>query len=165
MEQDAHVAGASKHILEQAVSALRTALGDRLNAVVLFGSRARGDAREDSDWDLLIIAEDLPEDPLERCRYLKQLLPSGCRGAVALIPRTPKAFEDHLPSLYLDIALDGRILYDPTGYAAERLTHLRRLIEQAGLYREQTPAGDVWKWKKQPRGPWVMTWEKIGEPT
>ena len=28
--------------------------------VVLFGSRARGDAREDSDWDLLILTEGPP---------------------------------------------------------------------------------------------------------
>jgi hypothetical protein len=83
--------------------------------------------------------------------------------AVVPIVRTPEEFEDHVPSLYLDIALDGRILYDPRGYATERLGRLRRLIDEAGLYRERTPAGDVWRWKEPPRGPWVMSWEKIGK--
>jgi|SRR5579875_335716 len=146
----------------QVVEALRAGLGERLVAVVLFGSRARGDHRPTSDWDLLVITHQLPDDPLDRLRALKRLLPAGCRGTVALVARTPAEFEDHVPSLYLDIALDGQILYDPTGYAAQRLAQLRRLIEQAGLYRERTPAGDVWRWQAPPRGPWVMSWERIG---
>jgi predicted nucleotidyltransferase len=146
----------------KAVEALRAGLGERLVAVVLFGSRARGDHRPESDWDLLVIAEGLPERPFDRQLFLNRLV-SACRAPVSVIARTRQEFESHLPSLYLDIALDGRILYDPTGYASLRLAHLRRLIDAAGLYRERTPAGDMWKWKKQPQGPWVMTWEKIGE--
>ena len=30
----------------------------KINKVILFGSRARGDYREDSDWDILIVTED-----------------------------------------------------------------------------------------------------------
>lgn len=147
-------------ILDQVVAALRTALGDRLVAVVLFSSRARGEAREDSDWDVLVIAEGLPEDPLERGQFLRQLLPIQCRLAVSFLARTPQEFEGHLPSLYLDIALDGQILYDPKGYAAQHLAVLRRLIEEAGLFRERTPAGDLWRWKTPPRGRWILSWEK-----
>lgn len=144
----------------QAVTALQTALTDRLVAVVLFGSRARGGAHEASDWDLLIIAEGLPERPFDRRFFLKRLLPPGCGEAVSLLARTPKEFESHLPSLYLDIALDGQILYDPHGYAAERLSALRRLIERLGLYRERTEAGDLWRWQKEPAGLWTLEWER-----
>jgi|SRR5581483_11138572 predicted nucleotidyltransferase len=147
---------------QKVVEALRRGLGERLVAVVLFGSRARGDHRPESDWDLLVIAEGLPERPFHRQQLLNRLV-SACRAPVSVIARTRQEFESHLPSLYLDIALDGRILYDPTGYAAQRLAHLRRLIEEAGLYRQRTAAGDVWNWRKPPRGPWVMTWERIGE--
>ena len=48
-------------VCEQVVAALQNALGDRLIAVVLFGSRARGEVAPRSDWDFLVIAEDLPE--------------------------------------------------------------------------------------------------------
>src|SRR6266516_2030325 len=104
--------------------ALQAGLGDRLVAAVLFGSRARGDHRPESDWDFLVIANQLLDDPLERLRFLKELLPVGYRGAVAIVARTPEEFEHHVPSLYLDIALDGQILYDPAGYAAQRLCRL-----------------------------------------
>jgi predicted nucleotidyltransferase len=143
----------------RAVSALQMALGNGLVAVVLFGSQARGDPTPASDWDMLVVAEELPNKLFERHRHLKRLLPADCRGAISALAKTPQEFEAHLPSLYLDIALDGRILYDPRGYAAERLATLRRLLKQSGLYRERTEAGDVWRWTKEPSGPWALTWE------
>jgi predicted nucleotidyltransferase len=146
-------------ITRQTVIALRAGLGHRLVAVVLFGSRARGDASPASDWDVLVIAEGLPGKSFERHQSLKRLLPVNCRGAISILAKTPQEFEAYLPSLYLDIALDGRILYDPHGYAADRLAALQRLLKQAGLYRERTEAGDVWRWQKQPSGPWALKWE------
>ncbi|HYG89403.1 MAG TPA: nucleotidyltransferase domain-containing protein [Azospirillum sp.] len=39
--------------------------GNRLEAVLLFGSRARGDFRDDSDLDLAVVLRDRPGDPLD----------------------------------------------------------------------------------------------------
>ena len=36
--------------------------GDRVRRVILFGSRARGDARPDSDYDLLVVMGDLSKE-------------------------------------------------------------------------------------------------------
>lgn len=148
-----------QEILIQAVDALRTGVGDRLIAVVLFGSRARGEGSADSDWDLLVIAEGLPEKPFERHLFLKGLLPASCGNAVSVLARTPEEFADHIVSLYLDIALDGQVVYDPQGYATQRLRSLRRLMVGAGLYRERTEAGDIWRWREQPSGTWALEWE------
>ncbi|MBI5880303.1 MAG: nucleotidyltransferase domain-containing protein [Chloroflexi bacterium] len=145
-------------VAERAADSLHVALGDRLVAIVLFGSRARGDATADSDWDLLVIAEGLPERTLERHFYLKRSLPLDCRGAISILARTPDEFEMHLPSLYLDIALDGTILYDPRGYAARKLLELQNLLARKGLYRERTPNGDRWHWKQEPTNPWSLEW-------
>jgi predicted nucleotidyltransferase len=141
-----------------AVCALREALGERLLAVVLFGSRARGDATEASDWDLLVVAEDLPQRPFERQLFVGQALWRKCDIAVSVLAKTPQELEASVPSLYLDIALDGCILYDPQGYAAEKLAAVRRLIERLGLRRERTDAGDLWRWEKEPAGAWALRW-------
>ncbi len=77
-------------VLNQVVEALKQNLDDRLIAVVLFGSRARGEAQEESDWDLLIIARHLPPRPFQRHRYLKGMLPAIWRGCVSLLAKTPE---------------------------------------------------------------------------
>ena len=66
----------------------------------------------------------------------------------------------NVPSLYLDIALDAQILYDPSGYAAQKFKALRQLIDRLGLYRERTEAGDVWRWHEQPPAKWQLAWEQ-----
>jgi uncharacterized protein len=143
-------------VARHAVEALRAALGERLSAVVLFGSRARGDASPQSDWDLLVLAEGLPEHPFDRHLFINPLLPLSPGGGISALARTPEEFESGLSSLYLDIALDGMVLYDPRGYAAERLAAIRRAMDEAGLYRERNEAGDVWRWKNQPAGRWTL---------
>jgi predicted nucleotidyltransferase len=145
-------------VARQAVEALRAGLGERLVAVVLYGSRTRGDAHERSDWDLLVIAEGLPEGYWDRCQFIGRLL-SRCTGPVVAIAKTPAEFEERAISLYLDIALDGRILYDPRGYTGQKLALLQRLIEKLGLYRERTEAGNLWQWTEPPTSPWKLAWE------
>ena len=54
-------------------------LGVRVEKVILFGSRARGEAREDSDWDILVVVSDKVSDRslkmLRRNLYMRLDLP------------------------------------------------------------------------------------------
>jgi predicted nucleotidyltransferase len=52
---------ASDPILSRFRAALDALYGDRLERVVLFGSRARGDAHADSDYDVAIFLRDLTD--------------------------------------------------------------------------------------------------------
>jgi hypothetical protein len=128
-------------------------------AVVLFGSRARGEADEASDWDLLVIARHLPDKVLERHLWLKSTLPVAWRGCTAILAKTLLEFEARLPALYLDIALDGIVLYDTNEYVTERLARLRRLIQKQGLRRESVQRDLIWRWQQFPGFNWSLEWE------
>jgi len=60
-----------KEALEEFVEACKKKLGESLVSIVLFGSRVKGYARKDSDYDLLIIAKNLP-DIKERLNLLEK---------------------------------------------------------------------------------------------
>jgi predicted nucleotidyltransferase len=63
--------------------------------VLLFGSRARGNERGDSDYDLIVVSPrfaDIP--PLDRGRGLRELwVAVGGYGPMDLICMTPESFE------------------------------------------------------------------------
>lgn len=48
-------------ILERFRAAVSELYADRLERVVLFGSRARGDAQPDSDYDVAVFLRDMPD--------------------------------------------------------------------------------------------------------
>jgi len=145
--------------LHPVVRALQQQADLDLVAVVLFGSRARGDDRPESDWDLLVIASGLPAKLFPRHLRLKTALPVGWRGKISLLAKTPAEFEADLSTLYLDIALDGLILQDTDGYMQRHLLRLRQLIEQQGLRREQRGRDLIWRWHTFPGTGWQLTWK------
>lgn len=146
--------------LYQVVDALREGLGGRLVAVVLYGSRARGEAEVTSDWDLLIIARDLPDRTFRRYRFLKGIVPPEWRGWVSFLAKTPEEFEASTSSLLLDIALDADVLYDTDDYAATKLETIRQLIREHGLRRERVGEKEfAWRWKEAPNLNWSLEWE------
>lgn len=53
-----HTDPTSDPILTRFRAAVDTAFGDRIARIVLFGSRARGDARPDSDYDIGLFLHD-----------------------------------------------------------------------------------------------------------
>jgi hypothetical protein len=104
-------------------------------------------------------SDDLPLRLFQRHRFLKQMLPPADRGRISLLAKTPQEFEAFLPALYLDIALDGIVLYDPEGYAQEKLAQLRALIGEKGLRRERVGRNLVWRWQEFPGFDWTLEWE------
>lgn len=58
-------------ILKRFRKALNQIYGDRLERVVLFGSRARGDAHDDSDYDIAVFLHDLTD----RWREVGRIIP------------------------------------------------------------------------------------------
>jgi predicted nucleotidyltransferase len=82
--------------------------------VWLFGSRARGDARDDSDWDLLIVVSDDAPPERRRARAAYKAMIDLEHGADVLVwPRSE--FEARLPlraSLPRAVVDEGVLLHD-----------------------------------------------------
>jgi uncharacterized protein len=81
--------------------------------IILFGSQARGDARPDSDFDLLIIGAWTGSRHETAAKMYRSLLGLGVAKDLVLV--TPAEFEadKHYPGTVSRPAwLEGRVLYD-----------------------------------------------------
>ena len=82
--------------------------------VILFGSRARGEASRDSDFDLLIVVDDgVPAQRLD-WRALHEAR-RGFKGAVDLIPCRESVFRDRadvVGSLPWIASTEGMVVYE-----------------------------------------------------
>ncbi len=137
-------------------------LKDELVSVVLFGSRARGEAQPASDYDLLIVAEHLPEGPLERTRHIRRPLKGQFRERISIVAKTRAEIDRGFPPLYLDIGLDGIILFD-RGFMTDRIDRIQAVIAEAGLNRVKEDGTYRWKWNNRPRSGWSIDWSGYRE--
>jgi predicted nucleotidyltransferase len=81
--------------------------------IYLFGSRARGEAAHDSDYDLLVVVPNEAETARRKSRLAYQAL-RGTRVAADVIVRTRDEFDSRLgviASLPATVAREGKLLY------------------------------------------------------
>lgn len=95
-------------VLRRFVSALRLLYADRMERAVLFGSRARGDAHADSDYDIAIFLTELPDIWLERRRLadLRVDFLDATGVFFEVQPFPVSAWDDRTPIMH-EIRLDG----------------------------------------------------------
>lgn len=142
--------------------------GDRLVALVLYGSRSRGDGNDDSDVDLMLFVDELPADPFERAALVRAPLFNPHDPPVSVRAMTREEYERDIAPLDLDIAVDGVILFDSerpglgahgTGYLHSRLELIRQRIAEAGLYRDRAL---TWRFCVEPtRRDWQVSWGQV----
>lgn len=122
----------------------------RIKAVLLFGSVARGEARGDSDVDLLVLHEGLGiEDPVARRRYVYELVWRAVGWEFEALTVLEMELGDFLrpktiTPLLLDIYWDAVVVLDRTGSLEEFLSRVRRRIAESGLVRRREGRGYCW---------------------
>lgn len=83
-------------VLQEVKRRLVARYGDRLDRVVLFGSRARGDHRDDSDYDIAVFLHDLngnwPES--ERLAGLSWEIWQDTNAVLSMKPFAPDAWHE-----------------------------------------------------------------------
>ena len=110
--------------------------------VILFGSYARGNFTEDSDIDLCVIAEQLPEDELRR-RTLAGFYNIPKITAIGFYPQEFISFLKKRRCFVYDIISDGIVVYDD-GFFEKIKSVYERCICEFQMIRE----ANGWRWNK-----------------
>lgn len=141
-------------LVAAAAEACRAVYGERLLALALFGSVARGSMRPDSDVDLLLIAQPLP--PQRRARLdefeqvdarvapaLAQARRAGVHTVLAPVIKTPAELRAG-SFLHLDLPEQARLLWDPQGLLRGYLDDLAARLKSMGARRVGSGADAYW---------------------
>jgi hypothetical protein len=157
----ADVDATTRWYLERLLEALQARLGGLLVSLVLYGSRARGTHRSESDIDVLVVVRDLPRARVARhevLRPLKQEVDVAYRHATGCGPpylsylvKTPEEAAYHSP-LYLDMTEDAVLVYDRDGFFGSVLDAMRRRMASLGSTRVWLKRG--WYWVLKPDMQW-----------
>jgi predicted nucleotidyltransferase len=123
------------------VNEIQALFADSLLGIVLFGSAARGESREGSDIDLLVV--------LGRERSLSRSLYSLWDERFGAIKESPHFV--HIPanpgdagSIWLEAAVDGIVLFDRAGVVSRFLGSIRRLIASGDRKRRWAYGHPYW---------------------
>lgn len=147
-----------KELEDKLLAEVKSFYGDRLVSFVVFGSVARETYRFDSDIDVLIIAEGLPNGRMKRVAqfltiedriepFLKSLQKEGINTCISTVFKTPEEAEMGSP-LFLDMVEDASILFDSDGFFSKRLVRLRNRLRELGSKRVWR--GNAWYWVLKP---------------
>ncbi len=92
-------------------SSLAALYGPSLDRVVLFGSRARGDARPDSDYDVAVFLRDLGDrwQEIDRLTRLSTDILDDTGAVINALPFNASAYRERTPLMH-EIRQDGRDL-------------------------------------------------------
>ena len=95
-------------ILERFSASLREIYGNRLERAVLFGSRARGDARPDSDYDVAVFLRDMGDRfaEMNRLADLSTNILDEMGEFIHAMPYRAGSYEERTPLMH-EIRADG----------------------------------------------------------
>jgi len=143
-----------RSLVRELCAALQQVFMDKLVSVVIFGSVARGEARVDSDVDILIVARDLPKSRFKRAELferaeelikplVEELWFRGIYVDFSPIILDVDEARRHRP-IYLDMVVDAVIVFDRDSFFKGVLDDLAERLKALGAERKRI--GRLWYW-------------------
>jgi len=143
-----------KQILNKFRRKLLMRFKDELISLVLFGSVARGTAREESDIDILIILKDAPNSYYERLKPVIDVeleMRKDVEGMPpifsSIILSQDEAKQNR--NIFLYMIDHSIILYDTDDFFKNRLSELKNRLVQLGS-KKVLLNDDTWYWNLKP---------------
>ena len=136
----------ANRVLEDVLNRARQLLGDTLASVVLFGSRARGSSHPDSDLDLLIVAQSLPDEE-GRDELALDIAEIGFDYGLSLqiilatLEETMLSAKTGAPLMF-EIYDAHRIIYDKDGFFSQVI---EKFAEQLHRWKARKIKDRVWE--------------------
>ena len=89
-------------VLRKFRTALDEMYGERIERVVLYGSRARGDARPDSDYDVAVFLTDLTDrwDEIDRIVEIETDILCETGAVINALPFRAGAYQERTPLMH-----------------------------------------------------------------
>ena len=131
------------------IGLLQEVFGDDLLGSLLFGSRARGDYRHESDYDILLVIKDyIEDDPMktyfETYRNLIALR-EETNSDVTILPISVDDLAKSLSSsVILNALIEGRIIYDKDGMLTRIKEKVENKLKNLGIKRVKETWGYSW---------------------
>jgi hypothetical protein len=149
-------------LLKHFLALVREEYKDQIIAVALYGSVARGEAKPNSDLDLILVIEDPPspyqkstkrfilrvEDRLKEGKEFRNIVKSGFYPELRpiILSRSEASMNRYI---FLDLIEDAIILFDRNEFLKERLKALKRRLKELGSKKVELEDGG-WYWILKP---------------
>lgn len=155
-----------REVFDSLLDALRQKCADfygpRLVSLAAYGSVGRGVMNPDSDIDLLLVVDPLPDGRIKRVdefaavekamqEDMAKAQVAGIHTELSPVFKTPREVRIGSP-LFLDMVDDARILFDRDGFFQKELASLRARLARLGARRIWK--GNAWIWDLKPDYKW-----------
>jgi hypothetical protein len=151
-------------IIDFLLSRLIVYFNENLVSIIIFGSVARGEAREYSDIDILVVIDGAPSKYSDRIKLIRSFIGGleklridiwqkyGVYPLIDIIMLDKSETYINHP-FYLDLIHDGIIVYDKEDFMKNRINELKLKLKELGSRRIELPDGRYY-WVLKPDLRW-----------